>query len=536
MKKSFILTTLATLGSAAVPADLVESIPGFAATEFKTYSGYLTVPGPVAGYSSLSIAYIFNEARVDPSTAPLTTWHQGGPGGNSFYGLFGEGGYFQVAQDENSNTVTFPNNQTSWNLVSNMLYLDSPAGSNDPIGFSTCSEDGKVASVCKWNDVTQAEAYAETLLAFFKAYPEYSKNPLYLTGESYAGQYLPNIANTILTTSKYNNSIPLTGLAVGNGCWGGDATSVQCNGPNSDQNDADNYWGKGLISNAQYFKTYEQCGYEFGGKNTTIKKSLKCDMMLEEISATVGPHNVYDIYDNCPDAANWHALSGKSVHWLKTYLREHMSTPKQTIADQRRHLANLAGGYEWPCGGLDTLSNWLAGDAVRKALHFKDTNPVHFDYDTSGPASITLWPFLAKHLRVLIYNGDADDCVPYHGNEEWTTKLASEGHLVEKSSWHPWYLNENKKTIPQGYATTYTVPGSDMDFSFVSCYFQDYSEYIAIGNRKKLTMLLCFCLVFFMNFLLFLYCFFLNCIFLFFTWLIIFFLNFLIIKIKLINK
>jgi carboxypeptidase C (cathepsin A) len=131
-------------------------------------------------------AYIFNEARSDPSSKPLTTWHQGGPGGNSFYGLFGEGGYFQVAQD-GPDTVTFPNNATSWNLVSNMLYLDSPAGSNDPIGFSTCNENGKLATICSWNDVTQAEAYASTLLAFYKAFPEYATNELYLTGESYAG-------------------------------------------------------------------------------------------------------------------------------------------------------------------------------------------------------------------------------------------------------------------------------------------------------------------------------------------------------------
>ena len=175
--KSIAVSVIIGIAQAAVPADRVTSIPGFAATNFNTYSGYLDVPGPIKGtdYDSIRIAYIFNEARSDPSTKPLTTWHQGGPGGNSFYGLFGEGGYFQVAQDENGNTVTYPNNETSWNLVSNMLYLDSPAGSNDPIGFSTCSENGKVATICKWNDVTQAEAYAKTLLAFYKAFPEYSK-------------------------------------------------------------------------------------------------------------------------------------------------------------------------------------------------------------------------------------------------------------------------------------------------------------------------------------------------------------------------
>jgi hypothetical protein len=109
-----------------------------------------------------------------------------------------------------------------------------------------------------------------------------------------------------------------------------------------------------------------------------------------------------------------------------------------------------AGFPPQPCGGLDTLADWLSRDDIRKALHFDTVNPVHFNYDTSGPASITLWPFLATKLRVLIYNGDADDCVPYHGNEEWTTYLASNGQLTEETSWHPWYLNEKKKTIPQG--------------------------------------------------------------------------------------
>jgi hypothetical protein len=60
------------------------------------------------------------------------------------------------------------NNATSWNLVANMIYLDSPAGSNDPVGFSTCSTGGTVETVCKWDDKSQAEAYAHTMMAFYK--------------------------------------------------------------------------------------------------------------------------------------------------------------------------------------------------------------------------------------------------------------------------------------------------------------------------------------------------------------------------------
>ena len=43
---------------------------------------------------------------------------------------------------------------------------------------------------CQWNDTSQAEAYAHTLTAFYKAFPEYGANDLYMTGESYAGQYV----------------------------------------------------------------------------------------------------------------------------------------------------------------------------------------------------------------------------------------------------------------------------------------------------------------------------------------------------------
>ena len=112
--------------------------------------------------------------------------------------------------------------------------------------------------------------------------------------------------------------------------------------------------------------------------------------------------------------------------------------------------------YRWPCGGIGSLGDWLKRADVRTALHFGAVNPVRFDYSTSGPASIVLWPSLVKQLRVLIYNGDADDCVPYHGNEEWTTNLADQGVLKEKKAWHPWYKTAGKG-IPAGYATTYDV-------------------------------------------------------------------------------
>ena len=39
-------------------------------------------------------------------------------------------------------------------------------------------QTGGAAVPCQWNDTSQAEAYAHTLTAFYKAFPEYVANDL----------------------------------------------------------------------------------------------------------------------------------------------------------------------------------------------------------------------------------------------------------------------------------------------------------------------------------------------------------------------
>jgi hypothetical protein len=70
-----LLSACAERAARAAPAaDLVSGIPGFpGAAPFKTYAGYLQVPGPIAGYSSLKIAYIFNEAIVPNPTDEVSS-------------------------------------------------------------------------------------------------------------------------------------------------------------------------------------------------------------------------------------------------------------------------------------------------------------------------------------------------------------------------------------------------------------------------------------------------------------------------------
>eukprot|EP01051_Picozoa_sp_SAG22_P010460 SAG22_NODE_944_length_6390_cov_3.189795_4_plen_222_part_00 len=89
---------------------------------------------------------------------------------------------------------------------------------------------------------------------------------------------------------------------------------------------------------------------------------------------------------------------------------------------------NTGGGYPWSCGGYpEGARTYLGRKDVMAALHISDPGQSSFSYHSSGPASVTLHPSNAKKLRVLIYNGDADACVPYKGNEEWISSLVKNG-------------------------------------------------------------------------------------------------------------
>jgi carboxypeptidase C (cathepsin A) len=363
--------------------------------------------------------------------------------------------YFQVADE-------IAVNPHAWNRVANMLYLESPAGSGQNSGFSTCAKGGKVVD-CSWDDRSQAEAYAHTLLAFFKAFPEFQSNDFYLAGESYFGQYGPNIAHFILNNEGFS-SINLAGMLVGNGCWGGTATSVVCNGPNEQKNDVDIFYGKGLVSKKQYKAAYAACGYQSG--SSTLANSESCRQAQAELREEVGPYNIYDVYDNCPATAEYLRRTGKDMHWLLQQARAALAPGAH--GEIREGLLGASGGYDWECGGTyppGKVAAFFGRKDVQEALHLGTPGQSGFSYKTSGPASVTLYPELAKKLRILIYNGDADMCVPYVGNEEWITDLEDQGVLKQSSPWRPWFTDDVRST-PAGAKTTYEVVGSTQVLTF----------------------------------------------------------------------
>ena len=143
-------------------------------------------------------------------------WYNGGPGSSSLIGLLTENGQLQL-NDASLNVTkgappTLFYNPNSWSSVANVLYLEQPKG----VGFSYC--DATEADCINTDESTAIDAH-EFLINFFRAYPEYSKQDFYITGESYAGTYIPMLMDQI---DQHDDVTNFKGAMIGNGCWGSD--------------------------------------------------------------------------------------------------------------------------------------------------------------------------------------------------------------------------------------------------------------------------------------------------------------------------
>lgn len=95
-------------------------------------------------------------------------------------------------------------NDYSWNNNASVIFIDQPV--NTGFSYSGSNEGTSVASA--------RDLYA-MLTFFFQQYPQYAKQDFHISGESYAGHYIPSTASEIL--SHANSNINLKSILVGNG-------------------------------------------------------------------------------------------------------------------------------------------------------------------------------------------------------------------------------------------------------------------------------------------------------------------------------
>lgn len=108
-----------------------------------------------------------------------------------------------------SNSLWFLLKHPTTFAVANVIFLESPAG----VGFSYSKNSSDYTQV---GDKRTAEDSHVFLLNWLERFPQYKTRDLFITGESYAGHYVPQLASYILSRNKNTNQsvINLKGIAV----------------------------------------------------------------------------------------------------------------------------------------------------------------------------------------------------------------------------------------------------------------------------------------------------------------------------------
>lgn len=421
--------------------DEIKNLPGLNdAIDFRQFSGYLNADTGGKKY----LHYWFVESQTQPDTSPLLLWLNGGPGCSSLAGLFGELGPFEV----NDDGETLKLRQFSWNKAANVLFLESPPG----VGFSY----SKGLFNLHTDDTTALENY-HALKSFMKKFPQYKDRPLFLSGESYAGVYLPTLGVLVDDDPSFN----LRGIAIGNGYL--DVAKL------SDSLIFFAYH-HGFIGKSSWTKVSKFCCNgqpparevcHLSGSNS----SWPCALVVKEITTNlmltgVNPYNVYADCKHPPSKMNSvesrpaSGLGANSRHLVRKALMR-MTLDSATSPNPRPyHIFNATDmrhvHEEPPCEDDHSLIKYLNKPSVRSALHIP--KKVQSWDICSLLVYVVKYPKLPgglapqmkklinskRDLALLVYNGDVDAVCNFLGDEWFVDDLGRKVAIDYK----PWKVGK----------------------------------------------------------------------------------------------
>ena len=418
---------LVPVALAAIAKDAVPTLPGYGPPPTSWYSGYLDVPG------GKHLHYIFVESMSNPVADPVSLWLNGGPGCSSLEGLFAELG--QLLVDEQDPTKLTLNPYT-WSNASNSLFIEAPAC----VGYSYADS----LAGCAHNDSSQALDNYAALQVFFAGFPEFASNPFFVTGESYAGIYVPSLALAIYRGNEGGGKrINLKGIMVGNGCVGLSIGVCAFDSRNEVETNMPYFAGHGLISPSTWRAVQADC-------TNPDSPSAACNNDIDAAHNEVGNVNVYDIYGPCtygPGAGHVDSQTGHRVHARAPVPMRNVGGPIECIDE--------------------TIAVYIGSPAVAAALHVIPSlhwavcgSNASFAYTrTEADERLDVYPVLIEQakVQVLIYNGEADACVPWVDNAMWTESM---GYSVAS----PWTAWQSQGQVA-GYVVKYNTSGG-LNFQF----------------------------------------------------------------------
>ncbi|XP_057456677.1 serine carboxypeptidase-like 35 [Lotus japonicus] len=398
-----LLTTVAAEEARQQEADRVKNLPGQPPVKFRHYAGYVKL----RPQEEKALFYWFFEAQEAPSQKPLVLWLHGGPGCSSIaFGAASELGPFLV-KDKHGLKL----NMFSWNRVANIIFLESPVG----VGFSYTNNSKDLQEL--GDRVSASDNYA-FLIGWFKRFPSFRSHEFYIAGESYAGHYVPQLADLIYEGNKATQQgsfINLKGFMIGN---------AVINGLTDVYGMIDYAWSHAIISDKVYHGIERNCDF----KKENLTKA--CDLYMRGFFGAYKAIDIFSIYSPiCLD-------DSKGRVSTKLVVAPHLLT-------QHDLWHTLPSGYD-PCAG-DYVSKYFNNQEVQKALHANITK-LSYPYTlcssviqnwTDSPDTVlpVIQKLLNAGLRIWIYSGDTDGRVPVTSTRYSINKMG----LKVKKEWRAWF-------------------------------------------------------------------------------------------------
>jgi len=275
---------------------------------------------------------------------------------------------------------------------------------------------------------------------------------LYLSGESYAGVYIPMLAREILNANS-TASKSLKGFAVGDGCAG---TEVLCGEKSGPFFELEFFHGHGQVSDKLYHEINRVCGITQLQRGVT---DAQCQALLNKMQKAIGGYYDYNLYDEC---GSENVLS--SVHRSSRQILSEGHKRQYWSSVPPLSLREAGALNDYPCGGVGAMLKWLNATAVKEALHvprdaafFLTDNGVGFNYNLTERNLMPFYQHVNTNtsLRVLLYNGDTDPGINSFVSQNWSSALG----FKEVEEWRPWTLDGQQQM--GGYVTRYQ---GDFDF------------------------------------------------------------------------
>ena len=388
-------------------------------------------------WDETSFHYVFFDSQHDPDNDPVVLWLNGGPGCSSLIGMVYENGPFTFKQG----TANFQINPHAWNKRANLLYISSPAG----VGFSTNNHANYTA-----DDGTVAEDNYRALVVFYAKFPNLLKNELYITGESYAGIYIPYLAHKIINTNKMPErliTINLKGIMIGNAC----TDPRECWEPGNDLNlgiyQYENLHVHAYYTDHFYDRIKSACILGYTSPQCVTIRS-QADKIFYQTNTSM--LNLYKpcLYQKAPESAQ-----GKK-HYRGLHGRLLPLQADETI-----------------CEDMYGIHHWFNEATIQSRLHvpYKRfhacSDEVAEKYTMFSNASFWIYPILIKEkLRVWVFEGDVDNSVPITGTYTWIQRLREEAGLPIEDQWREWWIKGLHKHEDQVAGMTWKLKG----FTFAS--------------------------------------------------------------------